>query len=146
MDFSELFGIGSPVAWSIFISVIMLATRKMINMAMVFRKDVVSREDLAEFKKSVRADLRYYKEEISDIVIKSTFKIIDEKLEVLDDFKKSFIDIEKLKIEIQNDMKKIRVSLESIDVLKDNMKSLQNKITRMDNKKEKSVIRDVDKR
>ena len=114
--------------------------------ALIFRKDVVSREDLDDFKKSVRSDLRYYKEEISDIVIKSTFKIIDEKLSILEDFKKSFVDIEKLKIEIMHEIDNLKVNIDSIDVLKDNMRTIQNTVNRVTSVKEKKVERDIDKR
>lgn len=142
----SIFTMDNPASWSLAGSVMMLLMLKIWRSAQIFRKEVVSVQDLNEFKAKMRSDMRYYKEEITDVVIKAAYKSIEDKLDVINDFKNSFIELEKLKVEIKYEFDKIKEQMSKVDVVSDNMKSLQNKVTRLDNNKPNSgVVRESDR-
>jgi hypothetical protein len=97
-----------------------------------FRAELATKQEQKEFEVQIKDDLRHYKEELLNIVIKSSDRIINEKVKSLDDIKDLPAKIVALDKLLDEKIKNLNEKMDTVKVLEDNVRSLNTKVNRLE--------------
>ena len=83
---------------------------KIFRLGVNFNSELAKKDELAEYKREIREELKCYKNEITDVVMQACFKILDEKLKEFKEFKelsdKMALDYERISIKANDVIEK----------------------------------------
>ena len=105
---------------------------RIFRMGATFKGDMASKEDLSELRKEVKGDMRAYATNIQKSVLDATMKVIDHRLANIDQFSETATEMKVLKVEIEGEVKRAIESADENKALGDTVRSLTNRVTRLE--------------
>jgi len=105
---------------------------RIFRLGATFKGDMASKEDLAELRKEVKGDMRAYATNIQKSVLDATMKVIDHRLANIDSLSQAATDMKVMKAEIEAEVKRALESVDANKGLGDTVRSLSNRLTRLE--------------
>ena len=118
---------------------------KIYKMGVTDKSHQVTREELIEFENQMRTDMRGYTGQIQKVVLEACLKVIDSKLKDIDDVKDAAVDMRIMKTELETEIKSALEKYDEIKSVSDSVRSLGNKVSRLEYNNENSTIRRTEK-
>lgn len=132
----EIISTNSASILTICITLILTIFGKMIlsiyKAGLMHSKELMSREEhmkeMNNFKAEVRADMRAYKTELTEVMMQTSVKIINEKLKDMDQIKAVAIDMKAVEARMNEQVKTIDEKYAEFRSVSDNMRSMNARI------------------
>ena len=102
------------------------------RMGVTFKSNLASKEELRNFETEIRADMRGYTTQIQKAVTEVCMRIINEKLKNIEDVGKSVEEMKILKAELEVEIKHAMEKIDEIKGIGDSVRTLGNKVSRME--------------
>lgn len=144
MILAGLFGFSIEQLWTIIAAVIVFVMGfvfKAISKTVIFiynkgrldTKHLATKQEMEMFKSEVREDLRHYKAELTDILIRQMNDKVNDRLEDITEIKKLRKEIEEelLKLDLERDQ--FNKYVERIDEMAEMLRTINNKLERLEN-------------
>lgn len=118
---------------------------KIYKMGVTDKAHQVTREELIDFENQMRTDMRGYTGQIQKVVLEACLKVIDSKLKDIEDVKDAAVDMKVMKAEIEAEIKSTLEKYDEIKSVSDSVRSLGNKVSRLEYNNENSTTRRTEK-
>jgi biopolymer transport protein ExbB/TolQ len=125
---TSLIALISTVMFTLFVRSIITVFRY----GVFFRAELATKKEQQEFEQHIKSDLRGYKEELLNIVLKSSDRIINDKVKALENLKDLPAKITALDQVLDQKIKNLNEKLDAIKSLEDNVRSLNTKVNRLE--------------
>ena len=120
------------------VSLLVIAFAKTIisifRLGVTFKSNLASRSELREFEAEMRKDMRGYATQIQKSVTDACMRVIDAKLKDVEGVQETAAEIKVLKAELEVEIKHALEKYDEIKSIGDSVRSLSNKVTRMEYK------------
>lgn len=120
------------------VSLLVIAFAKTIisifRLGVTFKSNLASRSELREFEAEMRKDMRGYATQIQKSVTDACMRVIDAKLKDVEGVQETAAEIKVLKAELEAEIKHALEKYDEIKSIGDSVRSLSNKVTRMEYK------------
>ena len=105
---------------------------RIFKMGVTFKTELATKEELKEFEAEMRKDMRGYCIQIQTAVTDAALRVIQEKLKDIEGTKKAAEDMRVMKAQMEAEMKTTLEKYEEIKGLADNVRTLSNKVQRLE--------------
>ena len=105
----------------------------------------VTREELVAFENQMRTDMRGYTGQIQKIVLEACLKVIESKMKDIEDVKNVATDMKIMKAELEAEIKTALEKYDEIKSVSDSVRTLGNKVSRLEYNSDNSTMRRTEK-
>lgn len=105
---------------------------RIFRMGVNFATEMASKKELNEFSAEVKQDMRAYAQQIQRAVLESVMRVVDSRLQNVDNVNDTANDMKLLKIEIENEVKNAIERIDDVKSLSDTVRALSNKVSRLE--------------
>lgn len=105
---------------------------KIYKMGATDKAHQVTRSELTDFENQMRTDMRSYTGQIQKVVLEACLKVIDAKLKDIDEVKGTAVDMKVMKAELEAEIKTTMEKYDEIKSVSDSVRSLGNKVSRLE--------------
>lgn len=105
---------------------------KIFNMGVTFKSNLASKKDLKEFESEIRKDLRGYVVQIQKAATDACMRVIEAKLQNVENLQESAKNIELMKTELEMEIKHTLEKFDDVKSMSDSLRSLTNKVSRLE--------------
>lgn len=120
------------------VSIMIIAFAKSIisifNMGVRFKSNLVTRAELNNFETEIRRDMRSYATQIQKAVTDACIRVIDSKLKDIEGAQDAVVEMKVLKTELEAEIKHTLEKYDEIKSVADSVRSLSNKVTKLEYK------------
>lgn len=121
---AAIFSILLTVILTIFARCIVQIFRLGVN----FKSTLTTKDEMVSFQREVREDMKHYKTELTEAVMSTSVKIIEEKLKDLQEIRTIAIDMKQFEGRLSEQIKTIDEKYSEIKSVNENLKSLHNRV------------------
>lgn len=104
------------------------------RMGVTFKSNLATKAELTAFESEIRKDMRGYATQIQKSVTDACMRVIDAKLKDVEDVQETATEIKMLKVELEAEIKHALAQYDEIKSVGDSLRTLNNKVTRMEYK------------
>ena len=96
-----------------------------------FKTELASKDEMDKFKKEIRADMRSYKTELTEVLMQTSVRIIEEKLKDIGDVKATAQDMKVAEARMKEQIKIMDEKYAEIRNVSSNMRDLNSRVERL---------------
>lgn len=119
---------------------------RIFRMGVTFKADLATKTDQREFEEEIRRDMRGYAVQIQKSVSDSLMTVLNNRLKDIEEAKQAATDIKITKAAIDLQIKTINEKTDNIKEVSDAVRSLSNRVQRLEYNNTTNIIQKTDRR